>query len=71
LQLGTMIYDPTDPMDKMFFNILATFAEFKVDLLRCVAERHGDRPGPRQAQGPGAEGVRAPPYAPGEGARRR
>jgi DNA invertase Pin-like site-specific DNA recombinase len=27
-----MIYDPTDPMRKMFFNILATFAE--VDLLR-------------------------------------
>src|SRR5438445_1060454 len=34
LQLGTMIYDPTDPMGKMFFNILATFAEFEVDLLR-------------------------------------
>lgn len=29
-----MIYDPTDPMGKMFFNILATFAEFEVDLLR-------------------------------------
>ena len=28
------IYDPTDPMGKMFFNILATFAEFEVDLLR-------------------------------------
>jgi DNA invertase Pin-like site-specific DNA recombinase len=34
LQLGTMIYDPADPMDKIFFNILATFAEFEVDLLR-------------------------------------
>ncbi|GAA2847737.1 DNA invertase [Actinoplanes cyaneus] len=34
LQLGTMIYDPTDPMGKTFFNILATFAEFEVDLLR-------------------------------------
>jgi DNA invertase Pin-like site-specific DNA recombinase len=34
LQLGTMIYDPSDPMGKMFFNILATFAEFEVDLLR-------------------------------------
>jgi len=29
-----MIYDPADPMGKMFFNILATFAEFEVDLLR-------------------------------------
>jgi DNA invertase Pin-like site-specific DNA recombinase len=34
LQLGTMVYDPFDPMGKMFFNILATFAEFEVDLLR-------------------------------------
>jgi DNA invertase Pin-like site-specific DNA recombinase len=34
LQLGAMVYDPTDPMGKMFFNILATFAEFEVDLLR-------------------------------------
>jgi DNA invertase Pin-like site-specific DNA recombinase len=34
LQLATIIYDPTDPMGKMFFNILATFAEFEVDLLR-------------------------------------
>ncbi len=34
LQLGRMIYDPTDPMGKMFFHILATFAEFEVDLLR-------------------------------------
>ncbi len=34
LQLGTMIYDPGDPMGKMFFTILATFAEFEVDLLR-------------------------------------
>jgi DNA invertase Pin-like site-specific DNA recombinase len=34
LQLGPMIYDPTDPMGKMFFNILATFAEFEVDHFR-------------------------------------
>ncbi len=34
LQLGTMVYDPADPMGKLFFNILATFAEFEVDLLR-------------------------------------
>ena len=32
--LGGQVYDPTDPMGKMFFNILATFAEFEVDLLR-------------------------------------
>ena len=34
LSIGGTVYDPTDPMGKMFFNILATFAEFEVDLLR-------------------------------------
>ena len=34
LSLGGSIYDPADPMGKMFFNVLATFAEFEVDLLR-------------------------------------
>ena len=34
LALGTAIYDPSDPMGKMFFNILATFAEFESDLIR-------------------------------------
>jgi DNA invertase Pin-like site-specific DNA recombinase len=34
LSLGRQVYDPTDPMGKMFFNILAPFAEFEVDLLR-------------------------------------
>src|SRR5690606_23803920 len=34
LAIGTTVYDPADPMGKMFFNILATFAEFEVDLLR-------------------------------------
>ena len=32
--LGGTVYDPADPMGKCFFNILATFAEFEVDLLR-------------------------------------
>jgi DNA invertase Pin-like site-specific DNA recombinase len=34
LALGTSVYDPGDPMGKMFFNILATFAEFEADLIR-------------------------------------
>jgi DNA invertase Pin-like site-specific DNA recombinase len=34
LALGASIYDPADPMGKMFFNILATFAEFEADLIR-------------------------------------
>ena len=40
LSIGGTVYDPTDPMGKMFFNILATFAEFEVDLLR-VRTREG------------------------------
>jgi DNA invertase Pin-like site-specific DNA recombinase len=34
LALGSSVYDPGDPMGKMFFNILATFAEFEADLIR-------------------------------------
>ena len=34
LALGRNIHDPSDPMGKMFFNILATFAEFEADLIR-------------------------------------
>jgi hypothetical protein len=31
LQIGPAVYDPADPFGKMFFNILASFAEFEVD----------------------------------------
>jgi len=34
LQIGTSVHDPSDPMGKLFFNILATFAEFESDLIR-------------------------------------
>ena len=34
LALGANVYDPADPMGKMFFNILTTFAEFEADLIR-------------------------------------
>ncbi len=33
LSINGMIYDPADPFGKVFFNILATFAEFERDLL--------------------------------------
>lgn len=33
-QLGSTVHDPADPMGKMFFNILATFAEFEADLIK-------------------------------------
>ena len=34
LALGGSVYDPTDPMGRMFFKILATFAVFESDLIR-------------------------------------
>ena len=34
LALGRALYDPGDPMGKLFFNILATFTEFEADLIR-------------------------------------
>ena len=34
LQIGPTVYDPADPFGKMFFNILASFAEFEVDIIR-------------------------------------
>ena len=34
LALGRALYDPGDPMGKMFFNTLATFAEFEADPIR-------------------------------------
>jgi DNA invertase Pin-like site-specific DNA recombinase len=34
LSLGGSVYDPSDPMGKCFFNILATCGEFEVDVLR-------------------------------------
>jgi len=40
LALGSSVYDPTDPMGKMFFNILATFAEFEADLI-SIRTREG------------------------------
>ena len=65
LALGPTTYDPTDPMGKMFFNILATFAEFESDLIRLrtregMAARPGERKAARQeAQAVGATGSRA------------
>ncbi len=34
LALGSSVYDPVYPMGKMFFNILAAFAEFEADFIR-------------------------------------
>jgi DNA invertase Pin-like site-specific DNA recombinase len=34
LSLGGHVYDPTDPLGKMFFTIMVTVAEFEIDLMR-------------------------------------
>jgi DNA invertase Pin-like site-specific DNA recombinase len=34
LSLGGVVYDPEDPISRCFFDMLGTFAEFEVDLLR-------------------------------------
>jgi DNA invertase Pin-like site-specific DNA recombinase len=39
LALGASVYDPMGKMGKMFFNILATFAEFESDLIRMRRSR--------------------------------
>ena len=42
LALGSTLYDPGDPMGKMFFSILTTFAEFEAGLIRmCTHEGMG------------------------------
>jgi hypothetical protein len=39
LALGGSVHDPTDPMGRMFFDILATFAGFEADLIRMRARK--------------------------------
>ena len=59
LALGRALYDPGDPMGKMFFNILATFAEFEADLIRMRTPRgHGHRPRQREIARQAAQTVR-------------
>ena len=35
LSLGSSVYDPTDPVDRSLFNVLAMVAEFEADLIRA------------------------------------
>ena len=68
LSLGGSVYDPGDPMGKCFFNILATFAEFEVDLLRmrtregmAIARAKGRQRQGAQAQPHPADGLAQTP----------
>ena len=51
LQLGSTVHDPTDPMGKLFFNILATFAEFEADLIQMRTREEMAVPAPRASCG--------------------
>jgi DNA invertase Pin-like site-specific DNA recombinase len=46
LSLGGTIYDPANPMSKMFFNMLAVFAEFEADLLKIRTREAWPSPAP-------------------------
>ena len=35
LNLGGAVYDPTDPVGRLLFNVLGTVAEFEADLIRA------------------------------------
>lgn len=37
LQLGSSVHDPTDPVGRLLFNVLAMVAEFEADLIRARA----------------------------------
>lgn len=49
LSLGGQVYDPTDPMGKLFFNILATFAESRLTCCACGPEKAWPSPGRKVA----------------------
>ncbi len=60
LQIGPAVYDPADPFGKIFFNILASFAEFEVDIIRLPA-----RPGRQETEeGTGGRRMTAQPAGP-------
>jgi Resolvase, N terminal domain len=57
LSLGGQVYDPADPMGKMFFNILATFAEFEATCCGCVPRRAWPSRGKGQTPRPPAQAL--------------
>jgi DNA invertase Pin-like site-specific DNA recombinase len=36
LSLGGSVHDPTDPVARLLFNVLAVVAEFEADLIGCT-----------------------------------
>lgn len=73
LSLGGQVYDPTEPLGKMFFTIMVTFAEFEIDLMRLrtregtVAARGrcaAGHPSSQQAASPTVPDTRQPRLLP-------
>ena len=65
LSLGGSIHDPTDPVGRLLFNVLAMVAEFEADLIRTAHPgRHADRQGKGTAARKAAEAQAEPGEAP-------
>ena len=47
LSLGGSIHDPTDPVGRLLFNVLAMVAEFEADLIRLRTREGCRSPKPR------------------------
>jgi DNA invertase Pin-like site-specific DNA recombinase len=39
LSIGASVHDPTDPVGRLLFNVLATVAQFEVDSIRLRGSR--------------------------------
>lgn len=62
LNLGGSVYDPTDPVGRLLFNVLAMVAEFEADLIRANTRGHGrqwaDAAGWKRDRGGSVAGLR-------------
>jgi len=66
LSLGGSVYDPTDPVGRLLFNVLAMVAEFEADLIRLrTKEGHENRQGQRSAAGQATQAQPAAGSTPG------
>jgi DNA invertase Pin-like site-specific DNA recombinase len=65
LNLGGSVYDPTDPVGRLLFNVLAMVAEFEADLIRLHQGGHENRQGQRSAAGQATQAQPAAGSTPG------
>lgn len=58
LSIGGSVHDPTDPVGRLLFNVLAMVAEFEADLTRArTREGHGRRQGEGPPAGEAAQAL--------------